>query len=495
MNRADKQNAIGNNIRSLREKRGLSQDRLSKLTDLSLNTIVKVESGKNPNPTVGTLLKIASSLGVGLNDLVKFSVILLFLFITAAKGHCEDILTWEDCLREAGKNNPDLISAVEGVNQQKAAKAVTASSLYPQVNSSLSASRTRTESATTTAGAKPETVTNSFSYGVSGTQLLFDGLKNINDVKGASENIKAAEQNYRFTSSEVRLRLRTAFINLLKAQDLTLVTEDIVKMRRSDYELITLRYESGYEHRGALLTAEASLAQANFQVAQAKREVELAQWQLTKELGRKEFIPVSVKGSYVVIDQAKEKPDFETLAKNNPSLQQIIAQKNAAQFGLKSAYADFLPKLTGSAGANKSGSRWPAHNDQLDMGLVVSLPIFEGGLRLAQVSKADALLKQLQADERSTRDGIIVALAQSWASLQDAIETVEVQNKQLAAAQERATIAEIEYSTGFITYDNWTIIQDNLVQAKTSFLNAQANALLAEANWIQAKGEVLENAQ
>jgi len=57
---------------------------------------------------------------------------------------------------------------------------------------------------------------------------------------------------------------------------------------------------------------------------------------------------------------------------------------------------------------------------------------------------------------------------------------------------QRSKIAEVEYATGFIGYDNWTIIEDNLVSAKASYLNAQANALLAEASWIQAKGETLE---
>jgi transcriptional regulator with XRE-family HTH domain len=65
------ENTIGKNIRSLRLKRGISQDRLSKVTDLSLNTIVKVESGRNPNPTIQTLLKIATSLNVEVGDLIK----------------------------------------------------------------------------------------------------------------------------------------------------------------------------------------------------------------------------------------------------------------------------------------------------------------------------------------------------------------------------------------------------------------------------------------
>jgi transcriptional regulator with XRE-family HTH domain len=62
---------ISANIRKLREERGISQDRLSKLADLSLNTIVKVESGKNPNPTINTLSRIAKSLNVKVDDLLS----------------------------------------------------------------------------------------------------------------------------------------------------------------------------------------------------------------------------------------------------------------------------------------------------------------------------------------------------------------------------------------------------------------------------------------
>jgi len=71
MRKAEIKNMIGKNIRGLRIKRGISQDRLSKLADLSLNTIVKIEAGKNTNPTIVTLAKIAKSFSVQVNDLIK----------------------------------------------------------------------------------------------------------------------------------------------------------------------------------------------------------------------------------------------------------------------------------------------------------------------------------------------------------------------------------------------------------------------------------------
>ncbi len=64
-------NSVSENIRKLRQKKGISQDRLSKEADIALNTVVKIETGENPNPTVETLEKIAKALGVSMADLFK----------------------------------------------------------------------------------------------------------------------------------------------------------------------------------------------------------------------------------------------------------------------------------------------------------------------------------------------------------------------------------------------------------------------------------------
>jgi outer membrane protein TolC len=415
-----------------------------------------------------------------------FIISLLFFSLARINAQAQEALSWQDCVKEAAKNHPDLIAAVEEVKQSEAEKKITASTLFPQVDSSLSASTGRTDSGKVSSSA------DSYTYGLSGTQLIFDGTKTIQDVKAASENIKASKENFRFTSVTVRFRLRSAFVSLLEAQESLKITQEIYDIRRSNLELITLRYESGLEHRGALLTAEADLANAKYGIDQAKRALEVAQRDLVKEMGRQQLVPMVAKGNFEVSDRVKEKPDFVALVKNNPSLQQLIAQKNAAQFSLNSAYANFSPTLSGSAGAGKAGAHWEPKNDQWNLGLTLSMPIFEGGLRFAQVDQARALLKQLRENERSTKDSLVLTLEETWATLQDTIENVGVQRKSLIASEERSKIAQAQYSIGLIAFDNWTIIEDNLVSAKRSLLNAQTNALLAEAGWVQAKGETLE---
>jgi len=62
---------VSKNIRKLRKAKGLSQDKLSRLADVSHATIIKIESGGIQSPTIGTVQKIAKALGIGIDDLMK----------------------------------------------------------------------------------------------------------------------------------------------------------------------------------------------------------------------------------------------------------------------------------------------------------------------------------------------------------------------------------------------------------------------------------------
>ena len=60
---------IAKNIRKIRKKKGISQDKLSKLAEVAYNTIIKIESGAIQNPTIETVQKIAKALDISLDEL------------------------------------------------------------------------------------------------------------------------------------------------------------------------------------------------------------------------------------------------------------------------------------------------------------------------------------------------------------------------------------------------------------------------------------------
>ena len=62
---------LAKRIKELRNKRGLSQEKLARLANISYNTIVKIESGQSKHPTIQTMAGIARALNVSLDKLVN----------------------------------------------------------------------------------------------------------------------------------------------------------------------------------------------------------------------------------------------------------------------------------------------------------------------------------------------------------------------------------------------------------------------------------------
>jgi len=393
-------------------------------------------------------------------------------------------LSWGECVKLARENHPDLIIAREDLKQVKADLDIEISSSSPDVTASASGKRSR--SATT------EKTSNSYSYKVDGQLLVFDGFKTASEISNAVKTLKAEEYNYNVTSSDIRLDLRNAFVNLLKAQELISLTKEIARRREENLKLVKLRYEAGREHRGSLLTAEADLAQAEFEVAQAERSIVLEERRLSKELGFGEVKEINVKGNFSPETDYGPKPDIDELAHTTPFLKELIAKKEAARYSVQSAEADFFPEVYLDTSYGRSGSSLLPRGESLSAGISVSLPLFEGGSRFSEVAKAKSQYVESMAAERSGRDSVLMTLETTWKDLKDALETYSVKEKFLEAARERAKIAGTQYETGLISFDDWIIIEDNLVSAQKEYLDAQAQILSKEAYWIQAIGGTLE---
>jgi len=418
-----------------------------------------------------------------MGKIFKIVIIISLFFLAANVANAQGTLTWEECVRMARENHPDLISAAEEVKQAEADLDIEISTMLPDITSGGSGKRSKTASAKTK---------NSYSWDVSGRQLIFDGFKTSSGVSNALKTVQAQKYNYYVNSSDIRLALRNAFVELLRTQELIPLTEQIAERRRENLELVKLRYEAGREHKGSLLTAEADLAQAEFEVTQAKRSITLAQRELLKELGISKMRPLKTRGEFSIEKDYSAKPDIEDLADTTPSLRELIAKKEAVRYNLQSAESDFFPEVYLDTSISRSGSSVLPGGKAWSAGMSVSLPLFEGGSRITEVTKARSQLHQAKADERSGRDSVLVTLESTWKDLKDAMAKVEVKRKFLEADEERAKIASAQYEKGLTSFDDWVIIEDNLVSSKKDYLAAQSGMLSSEAYWIQAIGGTLD---
>jgi outer membrane protein TolC len=455
---------------------------------------------------------------------------LLFLLPAAVpQARGEETYSWRDCVIYTAGHNPELLSSLEAINQSKSSVGIARSAYLPQASASFGLNTGKqvtvastesgpdyTRSITSNVSSmisndldkklKPKTkgVTNSLSYGISGRQLVFDGLKTIYDIKSAETMVDDARYQYVLTSSQVRFNLRSAFVQLLKAQDSIAIYRDIVNRWKKNYDLVNQRYRAGMEHRGSLLNAEATLAQARLDLLQSERGVGVAQRSLLRQMGILSFRPVRIEGTLANADQDRNRPDFDSIMQSHPTVLRAMNQREAAAYSEKSRIASFLPVISASGSVERSESRSSTDTSRthssasgsqkstdLSAGINISMPLLTGGSNYYNLKKAKSQSRKLKADEISAREQVMLDLDQKWNDWQNAIDAVNVQRKFLDAAQERAKIAEASYSIGLVLFDNWIIIENELAQRKKSYLEAKANELIAEAQWTQAKGETL----
>jgi len=402
----------------------------------------------------------------------------------------DEPLTWDACVKEALEHNPDLAAKREAVKQAEAGVTTARSPLLPQLGANIGADRRWRDLGTEITST---TTSNSFHYGLSLQQMLFDGFKSWRVLDQAEINRLAAHWDYDDTSAAVRRNLRAAFVELLRSQSLRDLTQVILTRRQKNIELVQLRYDAGREHRGSLLLAKAQLAQAEADARQADRDVVQAQYSLNRELGRATFTPTRAAGELALSLTVPTQPDFAELVRQHPRWKSLHEATESARLGVEISRSSWYPTISADASTGKSGGTWPVETASSSASLSLNWSLFKGGQRIGENARAEAVYKQAQALEWAGQADLTVNLVKAWSSFSRYADTVEVQHQFLIAAEERSRISESQYTTGLIGFDNWIIIEDDLVQARKSYLNAQSQSLVSEADWIRAEGGTLDH--
>ncbi len=66
-----KKGTLADDIKRLRKKKKISQDKLSKIADIAYNTIIKIERGGVQNPRIKTIKSLAKALDITIDKLAK----------------------------------------------------------------------------------------------------------------------------------------------------------------------------------------------------------------------------------------------------------------------------------------------------------------------------------------------------------------------------------------------------------------------------------------
>jgi len=391
-------------------------------------------------------------------------------------------LAWEDCVALAAQKSPNLVSA------QYAEKAGRASYLgsYNGILPSLSLSDSYGSS--NGVGGAP-----GYSAAASASVNLFD-MGKIAGIRSASASYSQTQASLRQASANLRYSLRSAFAQAYIAEKNVDVARKILEIQKRNAEEVALKYQSGKEYKGNMLSAQALALQAQASLAQTLRSVRTARRALDQQLGLDDFSEVAVTGTIV----AQNPPDFPARMQDFVSARPDVAVQEAVVKSIKASVASAQSTLWPSLSANYTRSRsgpyeFPDPRYGWSAGAVLSLPIFGGGptsTYFAVRSAKNSLEKSLQ-DLRSVRDAAFVDLENTWAAYANAMDGLRVADYNLEATRQRNAEAEVRYASGLISYDNWEVIVAEWVNAEQQAKIAQLNAVTAQAAWEKSLGKAL----
>jgi outer membrane protein TolC len=120
----------------------------------------------------------------------------------------------------------------------------------------------------------------------------------------------------------------------------------------------------------------------------------------------------------------------------------------------------------------------------------VSLPIFGGGPTASyyDIKSSARDLERADQERRATRSEVRSDLENAWSGRASADEQVEVQNAFLEAARQRNGEADVRYSNGLMSYENWEVIVTERVNYERGLIRAQRDAVVAAAQWERSLG-------
>jgi outer membrane protein TolC len=264
----------------------------------------------------------------------------------------------------------------------------------------------------------------------------------------AETSVAEAKAALEATRLDVRVRVRKAFYDLLRAEDGLRIHDEHVDIARQAVEAARIKYAVGKVPQQDILKAQISVTRLAEHLIHFEQDIELAQAHLDTLLGRDPREPINVRGEY---ETALEMPSLEALEKTALQSRPDLAQAAAAveKSRKEQALADkaYSPDFTVSAGYMLMPRGSEFRNNYMVEGSI-NLPWLNRRKHDSEIAEATAMVSEQDA-------GIAAMRNAAFGQIQEAL----VQTK---AAQKLASIyqnslrpqAEATLHSTVIAYEN-----------------------------------------
>src|SRR5581483_4652835 len=329
---------------------------------------------------------------------------------------------------------------------------------------------------------------NFFNFGLTANQLLYDFGQTTGRWRAARASAEAEAETERATRLQVDLIVRTTYFNARAAKALVQVARESLANQDRHFEQIEAFVQVGTRPEIDVVQARTDRANTRVQLINAENGYETAKAELNQAMG--------IEGStrYDVVDETLPPVDDEELDLDQlleealaarPELAALSSQVRAQEFILRSVEGAYLPSLSLSTGLTKGGSELGNLAWNWDGGVLLSWPLFQGGLTRAQGREARANVTGIRAQADLVRQQVRLEVDEARLTVRAAKAAIGAADEALLNGRERLRLAEKRYETGV-----GNIIE--LEDAQLALSNAKAQKVQAEYNLAAARARLLK---
>ncbi|MEM8966036.1 MAG: TolC family protein [Bacteroidota bacterium] len=337
--------------------------------------------------------------------------------------------------------------------------------------------------------------------GVSLSQMLFDGSYFVG-LEAARTYTELSEKSYHQSKVQVAEQITKAYYTVLVNQERQVLVSSNYKRLDTLLRETRLMYENGFVEE---IDVDRLLVQYNNSKVEQEnisRVTELSYYLLKFQMGIPVEQEITLSGNIADIDFDPEiTAESEFQYEQRPEYAQILVNQELAQLDMKNNRVQYIPKLTANAafGYNTGvddfseivsfSDRWFEYGF---FGVTMDIPLFDGLRKHHLIQKNKVQVRQLELQSRFLRNQIDLEIAQARVDLQNSLDALQIQEENLALAQEVFRVTNIKYQEGVGSNLEVIDAENSLQAAETNYFNALYNALIAKVDLKKALGILVE---
>ena len=427
--------------------------------------------------------------------------LLVISLATPALASETKVLSLEDCIGIAIRNNPEIGMAESSVKTAESGLLQSYGQLLPNLSASFTTGRAFYGPSSIQYDAQGRPVQtegfdyNSYSFNMNSSITLFDGGRNFNTIRSSMKSRDAAREEFEYTKDIVTALVINKYYNFVRAKMLLVVAGESLDQAKQNLDRSEALLEVGSATRADVLKARVRHSNTRLTLIRARNAVEYAREDLISVLSIRDEQAIDVDTTMVIVF---EEPDLEkeiaqALA-SRPDLKSLELSKGAAQASLSAAKSGWWPSI--GAGFNYGWSDREMAEDlnffkdeySWSIGAQISINVFDRFVTNSSVGMAKADLRRVEYGLEKAKLDAIKEVKNLVFIMNEAKERIIVASETVEQANEDMRLAEERYRVGAGTMLETIDAQVALTQAKADVIEAKCDYLIAEADLARATG-------